>query len=168
MAVRIRRAPATFGHWPELLKLLRDAFAYQDGRIDPPSSVHALDLGSIREKTAREVLFLATEDDVLLGCVFAEPQGDCLYVSKLAVRPDRQGEGIARRLMQVVEEFARQSGRERLTLNTRIELTENHRTFAALGFVKTAELAHEGFDRPTFISMELQIGSARTPGAGPR
>ena len=43
-------------------------------------------------------------------------------------------------------------------METRIELTENHATFARLGFVKTAETAHPGYDGPTSITMSRSIG----------
>ncbi|MFN7434077.1 MAG: N-acetyltransferase, partial [Betaproteobacteria bacterium] len=44
-------------------------------------------------------------------------------------------------------------GRTALELQTRIELTENHATFAALGFAKVAETAHPGYARPTSITL---------------
>ena len=77
--------------------------------------------------------------------------------AKLAVWPERQGQGTGHRLMQAAEDLARRSGLAALELETRIELTENHTTFAALGFVKTAELAHAGYDRPTYIRMQKRL-----------
>lgn len=62
MAVEIGRAPTSFSDWEGLLHLLHAAFAYQDDRIDPPSSVHKLDPESIAAKAAEDVLFVATED----------------------------------------------------------------------------------------------------------
>lgn len=59
--------------------------------------------------------------------------------------------------MRAAEDFGRESGRAVLELDTRIELTENHATFAALGFVKTGEDAHDGYDRPTFITMQKPL-----------
>jgi GNAT superfamily N-acetyltransferase len=157
MAVQIARAAETFSEWSDLLRLLQDAFASMEGRIDPPSSVRGLTSTSIATKSREEALFLATDEDELLGCVFARPLNDAVYVSKLAVRPSRQVKGIGRRLMEAVEEHARHIGVRNLELDTRIELTENHATFAAMGFVKTAERAHEGYERPTFITMRKQL-----------
>ena len=34
-------------------------------------------------------------------------------------------------------------------------------TFAALGFVKTGEHAHDGYDHPTFITMQKSLDQAR-------
>lgn len=157
MSIEVALAPSDFHDWKGLLTLLHAAFAYQNDRIDPPSSLHRLDATSIAQKAKDERLFLALEDGHLLGCIFARPQPDSVYVGKFAVRPDRQGEGIGRRLMQAAEEFALQSALPVLELETRIELTENHDTFASMGFVKIAEKAHEGYDRPTSITMRKTL-----------
>lgn len=157
MGVEIKRVPTDFRDWDVLERLLHAAFAYQNGRIDPPSSAHALDAKSIARKGKDEHLFLAFDEAELVGCVFAAPRAGALYVNKLAVWPHRQREGIGRRLMQAAEQLARESSLATLELDTRIELVENHRTFEALGFVKTAEGAHDGFARPTFITMRRPL-----------
>jgi GNAT superfamily N-acetyltransferase len=162
MTVDVTPVPDDFSNWSELLQLLQDAFAPMQGRIRPPSSVQALTLESIAAKSREENLFLALDKDEVVGCVFAKRLADSFYLSKLAVRSDRRGDGIGRRLMDAVEMHAREIGLSRLELDTRIELTENHATFAALGYVKTAEAAHDGYARPTFITMRKALpGSLR-------
>ena len=157
MTIEVKQAPTAFSDWEILVKLLHAAFSYQDDRIDPPSSVHRLDAESIALKANDEHLFLAFEDGELVGCIFGKSQSGSLYVGKLAVWPHRQGEGIGRCLMQAAEDFARKTGLGALELDTRIELTENHVTFAALGFVKVAEHAHDGYDHTTFITMRKAL-----------
>jgi GNAT superfamily N-acetyltransferase len=149
----VQRVARDFQEWDRLLELLRGAFAYQESRIDPPSSVYALDRESLAEKSSHEQLFVASVASDLAGCVFACGRRSLLHVSKLAVWPHMQARGIGRRLMSAVEVFARESGHRILELETRIELTENHRTFEALGFNKVSEHAHEGYDHPTYIKM---------------
>jgi len=159
MNVEIRPAPSAFSDWESLLAILHAAFAYQHDRIDPPSSLLKLDVASIAVKAQDEQLFIAQRADELVGCVFARHQPSSLYVGKLAVKPDLQGQGIGGRLMQAVETYATQQGFSSLELDTRIELTENHDTFAALGFVKTADNAHEGYNRTTYITMQKLVAS---------
>lgn len=161
MTVDVMQAPPQFTGWDELLALLHAAFAYQHERIDPPSSLHELDADAIARKARDERLFLAVDDGELVGCIFARPQPGSLYIGKFAVRPDRQGRGIGRQLMHAVETFARHAGYATLELNTRIELAENHASFAAMGFAKTAEHAHPGHARTTFITMTKSL--ARHP-----
>ena len=65
--------------------------------------------------------------------------------------------GVARRILQAAEALAREHARAFVELETRIELVENHATFAALGFAKTGESAHAGFARPTSITMRKRV-----------
>lgn len=52
---------------------------------------------------------------------------------------------------------ARALGFPRLELETRIELTENHRAFEKMGFHKTGETAHDGYAHPTSITMQKAL-----------
>lgn len=153
MSLHIGPAAADFDRWGELLALLHDAFAFQNGRIDPPSSLHKFDAASLAAKAREETLFLACEGETVLGCLFAKPRGDALYVGKFAVSPAYQGRGIGRGLMRAAEAMARQKGLSALELDTRIELTENHAAFGVMGFVKVSEQAHAGYGCATFITM---------------
>ena len=144
--------PVGFDDWTGLLALLRDSFAYMDGRIDPPSSLHGFDAAKLAAKAAEEELVLAFVNGDLAGCLFAAPRGDALYLGKIAVRPGLQGRGIARRMFAFAEARARARGFAALELQARIELTENHLTFTALGFEKVGEGSHPGYTRPTDVN----------------
>ena len=157
MPVEVIQGSQGFAQWIKLLELLHAAFAYQNDRIDPPSSLHKLDAESLAQKAGEENLFLAVEDGELLGCAFARVNPSCVYVGKVAVWPARQGQGIGRLLMHAVEGFARGTGKPAMELDTRVELVENHKTFAAFGFVKTADRSHAGYTRTTFITMQKPL-----------
>ncbi len=159
-AVDISRAAPSFARWHDLLQLLHAAFAYQHARIDPPSSLLKLDAQSLAAKAREEALFVATDHDELVGCVFARPKAGSLYIGKFAVLPGRQGRKIGARLLDAVERFALHAGFASIELDTRIELTENHATFGRLGFVKVAEGAHAGYDRITFITMRKRLAGS--------
>ena len=154
--VELRTAEG-FADWPGLLALLRRAFAFMEGRIDPPSSLHRLDAAGLAAKAGAERCFLAFCGGRLAGCVFCAPRPGCLYVGKLAVDPALQGHGIGRALMARVEAEARVLGLPALELQTRVELVENHAAFAAMGFAKTGETAHPGFARPTSVTMRKAL-----------
>lgn len=140
---------------PHLYELLQRSFAYMEGRIDPPSSLHRLTKALISEHCETGEVWAIGDPPV--ACVFLTPKPECLYVGKLAVDHAMRGQGLARQLVQVAEACARALGLPRLELNARIELTENHKTFAALGFKKNAEHCHPGFTRTTFISMRKSV-----------
>lgn len=151
------RGAGGFAEWDALLALLRRAFAFMDGRIDPPSSLHRLDAAGLAGKASRERLFLAFRGERLAGCVFCTPRPGCLYVGKLAVEPALQGHGIGRALLAAAEAEARGRDLPALELETRVELAENHAAFAAMGFARTGESAHAGFDRPTSVTMRKEL-----------
>jgi predicted N-acetyltransferase YhbS len=153
VGISIVRLAADFDQWGALLALIRRAFAYMDGVIDPPSSAHLLTADGLGEKAKRETGFLAVENGRIVGCVFALERARDFYVGKLAVEPRLQGQGIGTRLMRAVEEIARERGKDTIELQTRIELTANHAAFARLGFRETERTAHAGYDRPTSITM---------------
>lgn len=155
--VRIVVSPPGFSDWTGLLALLRSAYAYMEARIDPPSSLHRLDAEQLAAKAREEALILAFEGERLVGCAFARLGEECVYVGKLAVDAAVRRRGVARRIMQASEALARARARAFVELETRIELTENHATFAALGFAKVGESAHPGFGRPTSITMRKPV-----------
>ncbi|MGO6815442.1 GNAT family N-acetyltransferase [Rhizobium leguminosarum] len=143
----------TFTRWDELLALILASFASMNGRIDPPSSALKLTTASLAEKAGTEIGHVAIDGEKLIGCLFLRPEADCLYVGKLAVLPEVQGKGLGKRLLTIAEETAAALGLPALRLETRIELTDNHAVFAAWGFSRTAEKAHPGFARTTFVEM---------------
>ncbi|MBB3612926.1 GNAT superfamily N-acetyltransferase [Rhizobium sp. BK602] len=155
--ITLQRLDERFERWDELLALILASFAYMDGLIDPPSSALSLTPQSLREKARIEIGFAALDEHRLAGCVFCRPEPESLYVGKLAVLPAAQGKGIGKRLLALAEETARERGLGTLRLETRIELTGNHATFAAWGFRKTAENRHAGFDRTTSIEMRKAL-----------
>ena len=143
--------------WAALLALIQRAFAVMEGVIDPPSSAHRLTVDSLKDKARDEIGLTAEVDGRLLGCAFLRPEPDFLYVGKLAVSPEAQGSGIGSRFLTEAEAIARDLGKPTLRLETRIELTGNHRRFGTWGFVRTAEKSHAGYDRITFIEMQKHL-----------
>lgn len=157
MNVIISRIDAGFARHEELLALIMASFAYMDGVIDPPSSAHRLTVASLKDKARDEIGLTAEVDGRLVGCAFLKPEPDFLYVGKLAVAAEAQGSGIGSRFLAESEAIARQLGKPALRLETRIELTGNHRRFGTWGFVRTAERSHAGYDRITFIEMQKRL-----------
>lgn len=152
--VQIERISPAFSDWENLHGLIMSTFAYMDERIDPPSSAHRLTLEGLAQKAKDEICFLAKEDGQLIGCIFCRPEPPSfLYVGKLAVSLDAQGKGVGRALLARAEQEAISLQLPALRLETRIELVENHKTFAGYGFRKSAEKSHPGYDRVTFIEM---------------
>jgi GNAT superfamily N-acetyltransferase len=130
--------------------LLVDAFAYMDGVIDPPSSLLRMSPADLAAEAGRaELWVIGTPPD---ACVILTPQADTLYLGKLAVAHRARGMGLARRLVEHACARARALALPSVTLQTRVELTDNHHAFARLGFVETGRSAHPGHIRPTSVT----------------
>ena len=141
--------------WTALLALIRGAFGYMDGVIDPPSSMHRLTVDDIAQQAeAGEVWAIGLPP---VGCMFLTIKGDWLYLGKLAAAGDQRGKGLARGLVNRAMARAAEMGLRGVELQTRIELTANHATFAALGFVETGRSAHAGFDRATTLTFRRAL-----------
>ncbi len=151
MTPRLAEDPAL---WPPILALLRQAFAYMDGRIDPPSSLRDLTPEALtRQARVGEIWIIGAP----VACVFLTPKPGALYVGKLAVAESHRGQGLARRLIDRAETRAREMGLPELELQTRVELVENQATFVAMGFREVGRTAHEGFARPTSITYRRAV-----------
>ena len=66
-----------------VLALLIESFAYMERRIDPPSSMNALTLETIRDHCKSEEVWIC--DSPTLACMFLTKKEDCLYLGKLAI-----------------------------------------------------------------------------------
>jgi predicted N-acetyltransferase YhbS len=135
-----------------ILALITRAFAGMHTRIDPPSSLATLTVEHLR--TNGEVWAIGQPP---IACMILTPRPDHLYLGKLAVDPAHQGQGLARTLVAHAESRARALGLSQIQLQTRVELAENHRVFAALGFARTGATAHPGYSRPTSLTFTKDI-----------
>lgn len=145
------------GDDPEpVLQLIRSAFAAMDGRIDPPSSMHRLTSEDIRLQAREGEVWLIGPGP--LACVFLTPVpaadgsangSGVMRIGKLATATQARRQGLARALIELAAARARLAGFGALELQSRVELTENHLAFVAMGFTKTGETAHPGYDRST-------------------
>ena len=142
---------------PGVRSLIRTTFAYMEGRIDPPSSMHVLTLEALSRQAEEGELWVAEEGGRVVACVVLTPKSGALYLGKLAVAMSHRGRGLARQLVEVAEARARALGLPAIELQSRIELAENHAAFSAMGFKVTAETAHPGFDRPTSITFHKSL-----------
>jgi len=140
-----------------VLRLVQDSFAFMRGRIDPPSSAARLTTADIARQAAEGEVWVLDDLDLPVACLFLTPKTDCLYLGKLAVDARFRRQGLAQALVRHAESRAKLLALAVLELQTRVELTENHAAFRAMGFAETGRTAHEGFDRPTTITFRKPV-----------
>jgi len=136
---------------PALATLLHGAFAEQRGQIAPESAALSETSHSIAQRFADHTIAVAEQAGRLVGCVFYRPDGDELYLGRLATAPEYRGQGIAAGLVAHVEAHARARGAGAVTLGVRITLTRNRRFFEARGYRAVGIETHPGFAEPTSI-----------------
>jgi ribosomal protein S18 acetylase RimI-like enzyme len=132
--------------------LITRAFAGMHTRIDPPSSLALLTVDSLQ--SGGEVWAIGHPP---IACMILTPHVGHLYLGKLAVDPAQRGRGLARILIAHAVARARLLKLPKIQLLTRVELVENHLTFARLGFTQTATFTHPGFTRPTALTFTKEV-----------
>lgn len=81
------------------------------------------------------------------GLISLIPGGDSLLIENLAVRPEAQGTGVGRALMDFAELRAGQLELTRLTLYTHVVMTENQAIYAHLGYTEVERRTADGYHR---------------------
>ena len=136
--------------------LVRLAFAGLE--LLPPPSALRVTGGDLRDHLASGAGgFVAGA--MRAGLLWAELEGG-LYVSRLAVHPDHRRKGLAACLLRAAEAEAGRRSLPRLWLSTRLAAASNRRLFGGLGFVEGLQHAHPGYQEPTYVEMEKQLGPA--------
>ena len=134
------------------------SFEQYRGKLEPELGAFRETADGIAAELARESgAILAERNGRILGCVMVKLIDDDLYFGRLSVVPEVRGEGIARRLVEAVEDEARRRELAGVRLGVRIVLVENQQLFSSMGYVETSREAHEGFDHPTSINMRKAL-----------
>lgn len=71
----------------------------------------------VRDKT--NTIFIATNENIIVGCVLMEPHGPELQLRAMAVDDSWQGKGVGRMLVRAAEEWAWQQGFSKIILHSR-------------------------------------------------
>lgn len=137
---------------PGVLALIRGAFAYTEGRVDPPSETQGLTLNDVVFRATREELWVIEDGARVVGCAVLAPKAGRVHIELLATAASHRGRGLARQLVDLASVRARKLGLAAVELQSRVELTEVHSVFAAMGFRVTGAIAHPGFELPTSVT----------------
>ena len=144
---------------PLLLALVHAAFEEYRPLLNPPSGAHRETRATISKKLADGGAYIAWKGETALGCVLIEPKEDALYLGRLAVLPEYRRLGVARLLIEAVENQARVSGVNKVTLSVRVQLPRNRTFFEGLGYRFVTYLYHDGYTEPTFLTLEKHLST---------
>ena len=84
-------------------------------------------------------LWVAADDDEVVGYALGVMAGSQPHLEQVSTRPDRQGLGVGRRLIDYASDWAAQQGARRLTLTTFRDVGWNAPLYEHLGFSVVAD-----------------------------
>jgi ribosomal protein S18 acetylase RimI-like enzyme len=139
------------------LAVLHAAFEEYRAWLDPPSGVHRETLQSVRAYLERGHLLCALLGETMAGCVLFHAEQDHMYFGRLSVLPAFRNQGIARALIDRVEESARALDLPRVRLGVRVALPHNRAYYERIGYRLLEARAHSGYAEPTYVILEKAL-----------
>jgi predicted N-acetyltransferase YhbS len=145
--------PVTTDDLPALLAVIQTAYAEYDGKLDPPSGARNESVTKLAQKLNEGHALKALLDDQIVGCVFYENRGDRVYFGRLAVLPAYRRQGIARQLVEGVEQYAADQQIAQVTMGVRLALPGHIDYYTRLGYQISQYRCHPGYTHYTSVDM---------------
>jgi ribosomal protein S18 acetylase RimI-like enzyme len=131
--------------------IVRDAYSvYLERMSKPPGPM----LDDYAAQIAAGSVNVLDEDGDIVAIVVLLAKPDHLLLDNIAVRPDRQGRGLGRRMIAFTEAEARRRGFAEIRLYTHETMVENIALYTRVGFVETGRGREAGYDR-VFMTKRL-------------
>ncbi len=122
----------------------------------PAESNHLLDIETLRQPEMRFFSAIVGED--VMGCGGCWLHGDYAEIKRVYVSPKARGLGLARKLMQRIEDEARGCGKMIARLETGIHQPEAIGLYRALGYADRGPFGGYGPD-PNSVFMEKALAT---------
>lgn len=90
---------------------------------------------------------VAEHQGEIVGVLVVREAAEGFLLDNVAVRPDWQGTGLGRRLLQLTDDKARRLGYDSVYLYTQEIMTENQALYERIGYVEYARRHEVGLDR---------------------
>jgi putative acetyltransferase len=121
----------------------------------PAESNHLLDIETLRQPEMR--FFAAFRGDEVLAIGGCWLHGDYAEVKRIYVTPSARGLGLAKRILQRIEDEAVASGRLIARLETGIHQPESLGLYRRLGFQECGPFGDYPADDPNSVFMEKRL-----------
>lgn len=127
---------------------------------------------AFEEDLKRDELYVYSQSDAIAGAIVISDLKDeiyepvawltpedasCIYIHRLAVHPDFQGQGIAQQMMHYAEEFARKNGFVSIRLDTFSQNSRNNQFYQKRGYQKLEEIYFPKQSEHPFYCYELVL-----------
>jgi len=131
----------------EIERIVTVAYKHYVSRIGKPPAPMTDDYRELVCQGNVWVLVLGAE---ITGLVVLKRESDYMLLDNVAVKPDHQGSGFGRQLIEFAEGRARQCGYDEIQLYTNALMHENLAMYARLGYQEFSRRRDSGFDRVFF------------------
>jgi ribosomal protein S18 acetylase RimI-like enzyme len=111
-----------------------------------------------RPRIERGEVWLLMSRDECVGLAVIETKPDHLLLYSIAVRPDRQGEAHARRLLAFLDERTAAQGLAEVRLYTNALMHRNLAIYRRWGFVEIGRRSHSSREGHFVVDMAKRIG----------
>lgn len=138
---------------PVLLTVIQTAYAEYNGKLDPPSGARNESIAQLAQKLHEGYALKAVLAGEVVGCVFYENRGDRVYFGRLAVLPAYRRQGVARALIEGVEQYARDQQFPQVTMGVRLALPGHIAYYERLGYEIAEYRSHPGYTQYTAVNM---------------
>lgn len=128
----------------EIARVVHEAYKHYIPRIGKPPGPMTDDY---HLQVARGHVWVLVLGEEIVGLVVLTPESDHMLLDNVAVRPERQGSGLGRLLIDFAEARARQCGYREIQLYTNELMHENLALYEKLGYQETSRGLNSGFKR---------------------
>ncbi|MEP1209089.1 MAG: GNAT family N-acetyltransferase [Rhizobiaceae bacterium] len=123
------------------------AYSIYVERIGKPPAPMIADFAAAQRKQNLEIII---SSGVRTGFIVSFSRDNHLFVENIAIHPDFQNQGIAKRVFAVLVERSKRIGHSAIELYTNEMMTENLTFYPKLGFRETDRRSEAGFNRVYF------------------
>ena len=125
---------------PSIASVLHESFIEYQSLYTPEGFAATTPAGEqIRERIKEGPVWVALQNDAIVGTVSVVPKGEALYIRGMAILPSARGQRIGELLLSEIESFAVEQGLRRLFLSTTPFLGRAIRLYEHHGFTRSSE-----------------------------
>jgi N-acetylglutamate synthase-like GNAT family acetyltransferase len=153
-SAQIRRAKTEEAS--QIASLLHRSFAEYESSYTPEAFAATISTpDKIVERMKEGPVWVALQNEVVVGTVSTVAKAEALYIRGMAVDPAARGGGTGRGLLEHVEEFAIRNGFKRMFLSTTPFLSSAIRLYERHGFRRNDEGPHDLSGTPLFTMVKI-------------
>jgi ribosomal protein S18 acetylase RimI-like enzyme len=139
---------ASLDEAPLVRDIMLKAYAEYEDALPVASGAHAETVETVVDDMRQGGAVLAVDGGEPIGSARFLPEGDHLYVGRLAVLPSHRRRGVATALMRFLEDVARCRGHAAIRIGVRESLPANVGLYESLGYAVVSIEPHpRGSDR---------------------